>query len=136
MQRNIRKGRWLAAICRNADISSCFRHQGGLPAFPTVAQDETHVDDPMASIARLGGSTPNSRGVSPLWTQRHNFFSVVSTLPVKRTGLAIHLPPAMIIGSAVDRARAPVMLELRHVPFGGLLSYAMNASVVMARAKT
>jgi hypothetical protein len=58
---------------------------------------------------------------------------VVNTLPVKRTGLVIHLPPVMI--PTVPGADAPAMLELRHVLFGGLLSHAMDASVVMARSK-
>ena len=37
-----------------------------------------HVDDPDGLDARRGGSTPKRRGVSPLSTQRQNFFSAVS----------------------------------------------------------
>ena len=36
-----------------------------------------HVDDADRLDARLGGSTPNRRGGSPLSTQRQNFLSAV-----------------------------------------------------------
>ena len=67
-----------------------------------------------ASSLGLGGSTPNRAGVSPLSTQRQNFFSAVS----KRcwysgsAGMVIstHLPPPVMIESTAVRDAVTHML--------------------------
>ena len=78
-----------------------------------------------ASSRGRGGSTPNSRGASPLITQRQNFFSAVisrcwysgSAWIVSST----HLPPPVMIERTADRAFADphIVLQLRHVLLGG-----------------
>ena len=71
---------------------------------------------------------PNSRGVSPFWTQRQNFLSAVinrcwysgSAWMVSST----HLPPPVMMESAADLAFGDphVVLKLRHMLLGrGLL---------------
>ena len=67
-----------------------------------------------ASSRGRGGSTPNSRGVSPLWTQRQNFFSAVSSRCWYSGSawivISTHLPPPVMIDSTAERALATHML--------------------------
>src|ERR1700737_1577673 len=61
-----------------------------------------------ASSRGRGGSTPNRRGVSPLTTQRQNFFSAVSNRCWYSGSAQIvsstHLPPPVMIDSTADLA--------------------------------
>ena len=68
----------------------------------------------MASSRGRGGSTPNNRGASPLWTQRQNFFSAVSN-KCWYSGSACrvsstHLPPPVIMDSTADLVLATHIL--------------------------
>ncbi len=77
-----------------------------------------------ASSRGRGGSMPNRRGGSPLWTQRQNFFSAVSSRCWYSGSawmvISTHLPPPVMIDSTADRGVGDphIVLQLRHVLFG------------------